>query len=126
MAGALEINMEFPIDKYDRMEILGYGAYGTIYLYKQRLPAKELVLPNFIAVKTFGSEHYFQIEKKNLDMISSKGQEHPNLVKIYGWCKLPNYIFGIVMERLLRGALRSVLRRHMGRLMGKLPGWLLV
>ena len=107
MAGALEINLEFPIDKYDRMEILGYGAYGTVYLYKQRrddisdelLPAKELVPPNFIAVKTFGSEHYFQIEKKNLDMISSKGQEHPNLVKIYGWCKLPNYIFGIVMEK---------------------------
>lgn len=59
------------------MEIFGYVAYGTVYLYKQRrddisdelLPAKELVPPNFIAVKTFGSEHYFQIEKKNLDMI---------------------------------------------------------
>ena len=73
MAGALEINMEFPIDKYDRVEILGYGAYGTVYLYKQRrgdisdklLPAKELVLPNFIAVKIFQTEYYFQIEKNN-------------------------------------------------------------
>ena len=100
MAGALEIKMEFPIDKYDRVEILGYGAYGTVYLYKQRrgdisdklLPAKEFVPPNFIAVKTFGSEHYFQKEKKNFDMISFKGQEHPILVKIYGWCKLPNNI----------------------------------
>ena len=89
------------------LEKLGDGSYGTVYLYEQRrddvgdesLPANESVLPNFIAVKTFQTEHYFQIEKNNLDIISSDGQDHPNLVKTYGWCKLPNDIFGIVMEK---------------------------
>lgn len=113
MAGALEISLkftlsEFPIDKYDRLEKLGNGAYGTVYLFKQRkvdtsdevLPTEYLsILPNFIAVKTFTNEYYFQIEKKNLDIVSSGGQDHQNLVKVYGWCKLPDSIFGIVMEK---------------------------
>ena len=112
MAGALEISLkftlsEFPIDKYDRLEKLGDGAYGTVYLYEkirddvsdELLSANESDLPNFIAIKTFQEEHYFEIEKNNLDIVSSEGQDHPNLVKIYGWCKLPNDIFGIVMEK---------------------------
>ena len=112
MAGALEISLkftlsEFPIDKYVRLEKLGQGAYGAVDLYEQRrddvndelLPANESVLPNFIAVKTFETEHYFEIEKNNLNIVSSDGQDHPNLVKVYGWCELPNKIFGIVMER---------------------------
>ena len=108
MAVALEITLpEFPIDKYDRSKKLGDGAYGSVYLYKQRLDdvsdvllsANESELPSFIAVKTFIQERYFKIEKNNLELICSEGQDHPNLVKIYGWCKLPNDILGIVMEK---------------------------
>ena len=78
MAGALEISLkfilpEFPIDQYDRLEKLGDGAYGTVYLYEHRrddvsdelLPSNQSVLPNLIAVKTFQNEYYFQIEKNN-------------------------------------------------------------
>ena len=115
MAFAFEMNLkstlpEFPIDKYDMLEKLGDGSFADVYLYEQRLDdvsdeltellsANASELPDFVAVKTFTQEYYFQIEKDNLDIVSSGGQDHPNLVKIYGWCKLPNKIFGIVMQQ---------------------------
>ena len=118
MAGALEMSLkqltDFPIDKYIKIEKLGQGAFGMVYLYTINEEENDEILDlkqlKTVAVKTFGKKHYYDIEMNNLNIFRS--QEHPNLVKIHGWCSLGS-IFGIGMMYKCMNVLVSFSRSHL-------------
>ena len=91
---------EFAINKYNVSKELGVGAFGMVLLYelKERYSIDE-ENPSTVAVKTFQSKHYFEVEVDKLEILSNNElQHHPNFVKIYGCCSIGN-LFGIVMEQ---------------------------
>ena len=91
-----------PIGKYERVDVLGYGATGIVYLAWDSLLRKQVALKE-INVQAGDMERFLE-EARLLDRLN-----HPNIVRVHSVDKVEGkvliameYVPGVNLQELLR------------------------
>lgn len=97
-----------PIGKYERLDVLGYGASGIVYLAWDSLLRKQVALKE-INIQAGDMERFLE-EARLLDRL-----DHPNIVRVHSVDKVDGKVL-IAMEHVPGVNLQELLRQQ-----GKLP-----